>query len=82
LQTTALVNEAYLKLIDQTRVEGQNRAQFFGIAAQAMRRILNDHARVRIRDKRGNGAGAVSLDDPGINVSDERAAELVMLDKR
>jgi RNA polymerase sigma factor (TIGR02999 family) len=81
LQTTALVNEAYLKLIDQNRVEWQNRAQFFGIAAQAMRRILIDHARARVSHKRGSGALALSLDEPGIDVSDERAAELVMLDE-
>ncbi|HLM01242.1 MAG TPA: sigma-70 family RNA polymerase sigma factor [Pyrinomonadaceae bacterium] len=82
LQTTALVNEAYLKLIDQTRVEWQNRAHFFGVAAQAMRRILIDYARARISDKRGSGALAVSLDDAGtLDISDERAAELVMLDE-
>jgi RNA polymerase sigma factor (TIGR02999 family) len=81
LQTTALVNEAYLKLVDQNRVEWQNRAQFFGIAAQAMRRILIDHARVRISHKRGSGAVAVSLDDGTVDVSDERAVEIVMLDE-
>jgi RNA polymerase sigma factor (TIGR02999 family) len=80
-QTTALVNEAYLKLIDQSRIQWQNRAQFFGIAAQAMRRILIDHARARLSEKRGFGARAVSLDDPAIDVSDERAVELVALDE-
>jgi RNA polymerase sigma factor (TIGR02999 family) len=80
-QTTALVNEAYLKLIDQTRVEWQNRAQFFGIAAQAMRRILIDYARARVSEKRGSGAQQVSLDAGEIDVSDERAVELLMLDE-
>ncbi|MDQ3799338.1 MAG: ECF-type sigma factor, partial [Acidobacteriota bacterium] len=61
MQTTALVHEAYLKLIDQTRVNWQNRAQFFGVAAQLMRRILIDHARRRVRDKRGGGAMKLSL---------------------
>ncbi|HEY8563529.1 MAG TPA: sigma-70 family RNA polymerase sigma factor [Pyrinomonadaceae bacterium] len=80
-QTTALVNEAYLKLVDQSRIRWQNRAQFFGIAAQAMRRILIDHARARISEKRGQGARHVSLDDGTIDVSDERAVELLMLDE-
>src|SRR5215217_1393155 len=53
LQTSALINEAYLKLIDQREVDWKNRAHFFGIAAQAMRRILVDHARSRHREKRG-----------------------------
>jgi RNA polymerase sigma-70 factor, ECF subfamily len=80
-QTTALVNEAYLKLIDQHRVHWQNRAQFFGIAAQAMRRILIDHARARMSEKRGSGARNISLDDGTIDVSDERAVELLTLDE-
>jgi RNA polymerase sigma factor (TIGR02999 family) len=61
LQTTALVNEAYLRLIDDNAVEWQNRAHFFGIAAQLMRRILVDHARRRQKLKRGGGALRVSL---------------------
>lgn len=81
LQTTALVHEAYLKLIDQTRINWQNRSQFFGIAAQIMRRILIDHARKRLRDKRGGKAVKLSLDDGAIDVSDERAAELIALDE-
>ena len=60
LQTTALIHEAYLKLIDQREVKWQNRAHFFGIAAQAMRRILVDYARERNREKRG-GAGRENL---------------------
>src|SRR5687767_15447001 len=55
LQTTALVNEAYLKLIDQTRAGWQNRAHFFAISAQIMRRILLNHARDRAAEKRGGG---------------------------
>lgn len=81
LQTTALVHEAYLKLVDNTRVNWQNRAQFFGVAAQMMRRILVDHARKRVRDKRGGQAVKLSLDDGSIDVSDERAAELIALDE-
>ncbi len=53
LQTSGLVNEAYLKLVDQKNVRWQNRAHFFGIASQLMRRILVDHARTRMRGKRG-----------------------------
>lgn len=81
LQTTALVHEAYIKLIDQTRINWQNRAQFFGIAAEIMRRILIDNARRRLRGKRGGGAIKISLNDGSIDVSDERAAELVTLDE-
>jgi RNA polymerase sigma factor (TIGR02999 family) len=78
LQTTALLNEAYLKLVDQ-RVEWQNRAHFFGIAAQIMRRILVDHARQHLGAKRGGGQ-RMSLDDAAI-VGDGRATELVALDE-
>jgi len=81
LQTTALVHEAYLRLIDQTRANWQNRAQFFGVAAQMMRRILIDHARRRLRPKRGGEVFKISLDENRIDVSDERAAELVALDE-
>lgn len=61
LQPTALINEAYLKLVDQHGMHWQNRAQFFGISAQLMRRILVDYARQARADKRGGGAIAVSL---------------------
>jgi RNA polymerase sigma factor (TIGR02999 family) len=77
LQTTALVNEAYIKLVDQRVVHWQNRAHFFGIAAQIMRRILIDHARRHAANKRGDGK-TISLED--LAVSDERAAELMALD--
>jgi RNA polymerase sigma factor (TIGR02999 family) len=80
LQTSALVNEAYLKLIDQTRVRWQNRAHFFAIAAQTMRRILIDHARRRRYGKRGGGAMELPLDEAAV-LTDERAAELVALDE-
>jgi len=76
LQTSALVNEAYLRLIDQQQVRWQNRAHFFGIAAQLMRRILIDHARRHHYAKRGGGAPQVSLDETAV-VSQERAAELI-----
>jgi len=80
LQTTALVHEAYLRLVDQNRVHWQNRAHFFGIAAQMMRRILVDHARSHRYAKRGGGAPVVSIDDVAV-MSKERAAELVELDE-
>jgi RNA polymerase sigma factor (TIGR02999 family) len=79
LQTSALVNEAYLRLIDQRNVRWQNRAQFFSIASRLMRRILIDHARRHQYAKRGGGALKVSLDEAAM-VSQERAAELVALD--
>ncbi|MEM8932965.1 MAG: sigma-70 family RNA polymerase sigma factor [Acidobacteriota bacterium] len=79
LQATALVNEAYLKLIDQTRVSWQNRAQFFGVAARMMRRILVDHARERRAAKRGGGAWKLSLDDVG-EIEGRREMDLVDLD--
>src|SRR5262245_40629023 len=79
LQTSALVNEAFLKLVDQRDMQWQNRAQFFGIAGQMMRRILVDYARNRQSAKRGGDARQVSLDEQLI-VSDERSAEVVALD--
>ena len=80
LQPTALVNEAYLRLVDQRSVRWQNRAHFFGVAAQMMRRILVDHAKSHHRAKRGGGARKVSLDE-AIGVTDDRAAGLVVLDE-
>lgn len=79
LQTTALVNEAYLKLVDQKNVRWQNRAHFFGIAAQVMRCILVDHARAHARVKRGGGEHRLSLDEVAV-VSRQRAREFVLLD--
>jgi RNA polymerase sigma-70 factor, ECF subfamily len=79
LQPTALVHEAYLKLTEQRVVDWQGRAHFFGIAAQVMRRILIDHARGHMRDKRGGGAIPVPLDE-ALVFSPEQSSELVMLD--
>jgi RNA polymerase sigma factor (TIGR02999 family) len=79
LQTSALVNEAYLRLADHKNIEWQNRAHFFGVAAQAMRRVLVDYARTRNVQKRGGGAARVAFDD-AVDVAEERAAELVALD--
>jgi RNA polymerase sigma factor (TIGR02999 family) len=78
LQTSALVNEAFLRLVDQRNVQWQSRAHFFGIAAQMMRRILVDHARSRLYAKRGAGIRAVTLNE-GLIVLDERSAELVAI---
>ncbi len=80
LQTTALVHEAYIRLIDQKRVQWQNSLQFFGLAAQMMRRILVDHARRGRYEKRGGAARRVSLDDAP-EVSVERAADVVAVDE-
>jgi RNA polymerase sigma factor (TIGR02999 family) len=79
LQPTALVHEAYLRLIDQTQVEWQNRAHFFGVAAQMMRRILVDHAKAKHRDKRGGGIANLALDE-ALDYGSERASDLVALD--
>jgi RNA polymerase sigma factor (TIGR02999 family) len=79
LQTTALVNEAYLRLIDAGRVQWQNRAHFFAIAARLMRRILVDYARAQNYAKRGGGLPQVSLDDAP-ELAAERAPDLVALD--
>src|SRR5437016_164921 len=79
LQTSALINEAYIRLIDQDSVQWQNRAHFFAVAAQVMRHILVDHARAHLYGKRGAGAQHVPLDEVAV-VSQERAAELVALD--
>jgi RNA polymerase sigma-70 factor (ECF subfamily) len=80
LQTSALVNEAYLRLADQTNPRWQNRAHFFAICARLMRQILVDHARRRRSRKRAGGAQRVSLDEDAI-VSEERAADVVALDE-
>ena len=80
LQTSALVNEAFLRLADQRDIQWQNRAHFIGIAGQMMRRILVDYARNRGYAKRGGGTLQVSLDEDLI-VSDERSADIVALDE-
>jgi RNA polymerase sigma factor (TIGR02999 family) len=79
LQTTALVNEAYLRLIDASQVSWQNRAHFFAISARLMRRILVEFARSRQRQKRGAGIATMSLDE-GLMVSAESGVDLVSLD--
>ena len=79
LQTTALVNQAYLRLVDQRKVQWQNRAHFFALSAQLMRRILLDHARRRHKAKRGGDAVRVSLDESAI-VTGERDVQLIALD--
>ncbi len=80
LQSTALVHEAYLRLIDQKNVTWQNRAHFFGIAAHMMRRILVDHARRRRASRRGPGNSLLMLDE-GIAGSGPRNIDLVLLDQ-
>jgi RNA polymerase sigma-70 factor (ECF subfamily) len=80
LQPTALVHEAYLKLVEQRSVNWQSRAHFFGIAAQLMRRILVDHARGHLRDKRGGGVIPVPLDE-ALVFAPEQSSELVKLDQ-
>jgi RNA polymerase sigma factor (TIGR02999 family) len=79
MQTTALIHEAYLRLVDQNQVRWENRAHFLGIAARLMRQILIEHARRRTRAKRGGGAGTISLDEVAL-VSQARATELLALD--
>jgi RNA polymerase sigma-70 factor, ECF subfamily len=80
LQTTALVNEAYLKLVDQKSVKWQNRAHFFAIASQIMRRILVDHARTRGRTKRGGEVIHLNLEDVAV-LSPQKTNELLALDE-
>ncbi len=80
LQTSALINEAYMRLIDDADVDWQSRAHFFGVAAQAMRRVLVEHARARGALKRGAGARPVDFEAVGEMLVDERAGELVALD--
>ena len=91
LQTTALIHEAYVRLVDQRNVQWQNRAHFFGIAAQMMRRILVDHARTKKRAKRGGSDIKVSLDDNAVAVKgqdldvvavDEALSRLAKIDEQ
>ena len=86
LGTTALVHEAYLRLVDQTRVEWRNREQFFAVASEAMRRVLVDHARRRRRMKRGGGRERVELTDdlsPAIDsyLHESRVDEVLAIDE-
>jgi RNA polymerase sigma factor (TIGR02999 family) len=79
IQTTALVHEAYLKLVDITNVDWQHRAHFFAIAAQILRRILLDRARRRVASKRGGAAVKLNLDEAP-DVAAVRAREIIQLD--
>lgn len=80
LQTTALVNEAYVRLIDWKNVRWQNRAHFFAVSAQLMRRILVDFARAHNYDKRGGGARPVELDEAA-KIADDKSTNMVALDE-
>ena len=80
LQTTALVHEAYLRLVDQKQVEWSNRSHFFGVAAQMMRRILVDHARKHVSLKRGGSFSRISLEQAAV-FSRERPRELIVVDE-
>ena len=80
IQTTALINETYLRLVDQDRVHWQNRAHFFGIAAGMMRRILLNYLRDRNRFKRGGGAVQVTLDD-GVMITEAKSNEILALEE-
>jgi RNA polymerase sigma factor (TIGR02999 family) len=79
LQGTAVVHEAFLRLIDQNRVQWQNRAHFFGVAAQMIRHILVDHARAQLAGKRGGGAAKLSLDE-AMAVPGGKDVDLLALD--
>ncbi len=82
LQATALINETYLKLIDQRDVNWQNRTHFFAIAASLMRRILVDHARSKNREKRGGDAIELTLNEEVLgSASEERSVDLMALDE-
>jgi RNA polymerase sigma-70 factor, ECF subfamily len=79
LQTTAVVNEAYMRLVNYKRMHWRNRVHFFAVAAQVMRRILVEHARSRNYAKRGAGAQKISLDDVAV-ISNDRSAEVIAVD--
>lgn len=80
LDPTALVHEAYLRLVDQRHATWENRAQFFGVVAQVMRRILVDYARARHAKKRGGSAVLVSLDAAASESSDAQVADIIAID--
>jgi len=81
LQTTALVHEAYLRLVGQSSVEWKGRAHFFGVASKAMRSILVDHARARNAAKRGGSARAITLDDAGGIAGPQASVDVLALDE-
>jgi RNA polymerase sigma factor (TIGR02999 family) len=80
LSATSLVHEAYLRLVDQTRVNWQNRSHFFGVASQACRRVLVDHARQRLAQKRGGGAVAVTLNEQ-LALTEDRTEEILAVNR-
>ncbi|MCD9185995.1 MAG: sigma-70 family RNA polymerase sigma factor [Pyrinomonadaceae bacterium] len=80
LQTTALINEAYLKLVDQKRTSWQNRSHFFAVAANIMRRVLLNHARLSTAEKRGGDYQMIGLEDENI-LSPEKSVQLIALDE-
>lgn len=80
MQTTALINEAYIRLVDQKKVRWQNRAHFFAIAAQLMRRILLNYIRDQKRQKRGGGAAKISLSEVAL-ISIEKSNEILALEE-
>lgn len=81
LQTTELIHEAYIKLVDQPEIEWQSRTQFFAFAAKVMRHILVDRARTKHREKRGGDAVKVALDEATLVLGDERNIDLMALDE-
>lgn len=81
LQTTALIHEAYLKLIDQPEIQWQSRTQFFAFAAKVMRHILVDHARSKLREKRGGERAKVPLEEAAMIAIDEQEIDLIALDE-
>ena len=81
LSATALVHEAYLRLIDQTRVEWQNRAHFFGVAANMMRRILVDHARSKAAEKHGGDRTRIEIEKAVSFATDEKPLDLIAVDE-
>jgi RNA polymerase sigma factor (TIGR02999 family) len=81
LQTTALIDEAYLKLIDRRDVNWESRTHFFAVAAQAMRRILVDYARAKHREKRGGDNIKLSLEDATLIATKEKGVDLIALDE-
>lgn len=81
LQTTALIHETYLKLVDQRQTDWKNRAHFFGISSKIMRRILLDHARSKGSEKRGGGAINLSLEDGAAAAQEPKSVDLIALDE-
>ena len=81
LQTTALIHEAYIKLVDQREVNWKNRDHFFAMAASMMRRILVDHARTKKRGKRGGEAVKIPLDEAAIVINNEKNIDIIALDE-